>query len=360
VKRLFVLGSVCLSGLLQAQGVSVVSGVVRDESGAPIREALVSIDPDSLSLRARTSADGQYRVFAVPRGQFEVRVVRIGYRPLSQVLDVNAEAVTFDVTLRAVPIQLDEVTVRVARPGLYGRVMSRGIELLPHEPTPVRAANIQVLNEPFQVKSGADGRFSIPQLPVGPHALMVTIDKYVSRLVPITVPPEGGVEITITLDSLYATYQFRDDAIKREISKRQRDAVNPATFVSAHELDSDAKDLRDALRFAPSTLSRGISFMDLTVPSGEEPSARRGERTVVRSARQVIYIDGVVTTLKLQDLKLQEMSVAGIEVYPAGSLKAPLSTPGTGGSLGSIEYGTLFSSGSNQVMLIMIWTTRRR
>lgn len=35
------------------------------------------IDPDSLSLRTRTDVEGRYRI-TVPRGRFEVRVVRIG------------------------------------------------------------------------------------------------------------------------------------------------------------------------------------------------------------------------------------------------------------------------------------------
>src|SRR5262245_33396929 len=95
-----VLGIMISARALNAQGPAVVSGVVRDETGAPVREALVAIDPDSLSLRARTSADGQYRI-TVPRGRYEVRVVRIGFRPFSQTIDVNSESVTFDVTLRA-------------------------------------------------------------------------------------------------------------------------------------------------------------------------------------------------------------------------------------------------------------------
>ena len=56
---------------------SALSGVVSDENGAPVREVLVVIDPDSLSLRTRTGVDGRYRI-TVPAGRFEVRVVRMG------------------------------------------------------------------------------------------------------------------------------------------------------------------------------------------------------------------------------------------------------------------------------------------
>jgi hypothetical protein len=358
LKSLFVSGALFLAGLVQAQGVSVVSGVVRDENGAPIREALVAIDPDSRSLRARSSADGRYRIFAVPRGQFEVRVVRIGYRPSSQIIDVNTEAVTFDVTLRAVPIQLDEVTVRVARPGLYGRVMSRGIDLLPHEPTPIRGANIQVLNEPFRVKSEPDGRFSIPELAIGAHSVMVALDHYITRIIPVTIPQEGGVEITITLDSLYADYQRREEDEKRLIGWRVRNSTSPATFLSAHEIDPASKDLREALRFAPSVLGRGINVMDPIV-------------------RPIIYVDGLRTELDFNNLKSNDLPrIAFIEVYPANTLTDELSLPGSGFNHGSIADGRLFGSGQraggsfsgrttarsrgNVALIILIWTTRAR
>lgn len=350
---------VCLSSAsAMAQGVSVVSGVVRDEAGAPVREALVSIDPDSLSLRARTSADGSYRIFAVPRGRYEIRIVRIGHRPFSQIIDVNAEQVTFDVQLETVPIPLDSVTIRVSRPGLYGRIMSHGMELLRHEPTPVRAATIQVLNEPFRVKSDAEGRFSIPQLAIGAHSILVALDHYVTRLVAVTVPPEGGVEITVTLDSLYAEYQRRDEVQKREIAWRVREARHPSTFVSAHELDPEAKDLRQALRFAPSVLNRGINVMDPRV-------------------RPVIYLDGQRTNLHFTDFKADDIAqFAGIEVYPNNTLADALSVPGSSANIGWLDDGALFGGGQraagsfsnrttarsrgNTTMLIMIWTTRRR
>lgn len=351
------LAFVGISTSLGAQ-VSVVSGVVRDENGAPIREALVAIDPDSLSLRARTGVDGRYRVFAVPLGRYEVRVVRIGHRPLSQVIDVNAEQVTFDAVLRTVPIPLDNITVRVTRPGLYGRVMSSGIELMPHQPAPIRAANIQVLNEPFRVKSDGEGRFSIPELAIGSHSILVALDHYVTRLIPVTVPPEGGIEITVTLDSLYADFQRRDEDEKRLIGWRVRNAVSPATFLSAHEIDPASKDLREALRFAPSILGRGINVMDPRL-------------------RPIIYIDGQRTEWDFTNLDSEDLGrFAFIEIYPPNTLTDELSVPGSGFNHGSIEDGRLFGDGQraggsfsgrtanrtrgNGALLIMIWTKRGR
>lgn len=350
------LGAMVAANALQAQGPAIVSGIVRDESGAPVREVLVVVDPDSLSLRTRTAADGSYRI-AAPAGRYEVRVVRIGYKPQSHTINLTGSAHELNISLTSVAIPLSTISVRVSRPGLYGTIVSRGIELMPHAPAPVRAANIQVLNEPFQARSDAEGKFSIPELPIGAHSILVALDHYVTRMVPVTVPSEGGVEITISLDSLYAEYQRRDENETRLIGWRLRNATSPATFLSANEIDPASKDLREALRFAPSVLGRGINVMDPKL-------------------RPVIYIDGRRTELHFSDLKPADLAqFAFIEVYPANTLQDEQSLPGSSANIGTIEDGRLFSSGQrapgfssrtavrtrgNTTLLIMIWTTKRR
>lgn len=352
----FIFGFAVATGALQAQGSAVVAGVVSDENGAPVREVLVVIDPDSLSLRTRTDVEGRYRI-TVPTGRFEVRVVRIGYKPQSHTITVAEPAHELNITLTSVAIPLSTIAVRVSRPGLYGTVITRGIELLPHAPTPLRGANIQVLNEPYQVKTGSDGRFSIPDLPIGAHAILVALDHYITRMIPITVPPDGGVEFTIQLDSLYAEYQRREERQTREIGWRLTRASSPATFIPAHDLDPEAKDLRQALRYAQSVLTRGINLMDTRI-------------------RPVIYIDGERTELQLSDLKAEDIArFSGIELYPPNTLEDALSVPGSSANIGSLDDGRLFSGGQrargfsnrtsvrsrgNGAYLIMIWTDRRR
>lgn len=348
-------GIVLSAGALGAQGTSVVSGVVRDESGVPVSEALIVIDPDSLSLRTRSGADGRYRVTA-PTGRYEVRIVRIGYKPQSHTIEISGSGVELNIQLQSVAIPLATIAVRVSRPGLHGVVVTRGIELLQHEPRPLRDATIEVVNEPYRVKSGADGRFSIPELVIGSHTIIVTLDRYATRMVPVTIPPEGGVELTFTLDSLYADYQFREQQIYRDISSRIRQAESPATFVSAHELDPDANELRDALRFSHSVLSRGINLMDTRL-------------------RPVIFLDGrrMPEGMMLQDFTPDDIATfAGIEVYPGNTLKDGSSIRGSGDNVGFLD-GSLFvgrgASGrgrtpvrdrGNSNMLILIWTTKRR
>jgi Carboxypeptidase regulatory-like domain len=347
------LGFVCTAGTLQAQATAVVSGVVRDEVGRPIPEALVVIDPDSLSLRARTSAAGRFRISGVPSGSYEVRVVRIGFRPHSRRIEVAGRELEFEVELSSVPIPLDTVAVRASRPGLHGLVVTRGISLLPHEPRAIRGAQVEALNTPHTVRTGADGRFSMPQLPAGAHAVFVTLDGYVTRMVPVTVPYDGGVEIMVTIDSLYAEYQRWDEADTRSIGWRVRRATSPATFVPLHDIDLDAKDLRDGIRYSYSLLSRGL---------------------VIRGG--CIYLNGKPRTeLELQDIDPED--VVALEVYPPGTLQDPdrlppfpIGTPcerlwGTSAldkqaSRGRAQSRVAMRARGNILIAIVVWTRGRR
>jgi hypothetical protein len=97
----------------------------------------------------------------------------------------------------------------------------------------------------------------------GAYSMLVRIDRYQSRIVSAYVAPEGGVDLNIVLDSTIADWQRREDMEMREISRRIREANNPSAFVSAAELTGPANmTLKDALREAPSTLSRGLLVKD--------------------------------------------------------------------------------------------------
>ena len=337
---------------LHAQGTTAVSGVVRDETGSAIREALVVIDPDSLRLRTRTDTAGRFRIASVPSGRYEVRVVRIGYRAHSRLIDVTGRELEISVELRSVPIPLDTVAVRASRPGVYGLVVTRGISLLPHEPRPLHVARVEALNEPHSAITGTDGRFGMPQLAEGAHSVIVSLDGYVTKIVPVTVPPDQGVEITVTLDSLYAEYQRWDEDQLRGISARVRRAINPAAFVPMQEIDPEAANLRDALRYSYSLLSRGL---------------------IIRQG--CIYLDG----RPRPDLALQDIStegIQGIEVYPPFTLQdgwnlAPINplTPCGGVTGGPFPAAvgrrtsanrTLVRERGNAAQIIMIWTKARQ
>jgi hypothetical protein len=267
-----------------------------------------------------------------------------------------------DVTLelQGIPIPLDTVAVRATRPGLYGLVVTKGIALLPHAPRALQGARIEGVSTPHNARTDKDGRFSMPQLPPGSHAVLVTLDGFVTRMVPVTIPYDGGVEITVTVDSLYAEYQRWDEDQKRGISWRTRRATSPAAFVPLHEIDIEAKDLRDAIRYSHALLSRG-----LVIPGG------------------CIYMNGKPRTeLALTDIDPKD--VDALEVYVPGTLEDndrlppfPIGTPceflwgnsaaqssrGRAPSLGAVRNpGTApprHRGRGNIMIAIVIWTRGR-
>jgi hypothetical protein len=363
------LGIVFGTTAAHAQGTAVVSGVARDEAGAPIREVLVSIDPDSLALRTRTGADGSYRI-TVPTGRYEVRVVRIGYRPQSQTITVTAPATELDFVLQAVSIRLDTVVVRTTRPGLFGTVVTRGIALLPHESRALRGARIEAVNTPHNVRTGADGRFNMPQLPAGAHGVMISLDGYVTRLVPVSITPDGGLEMTVVLDSLYAEYQRWDEDALRGITGRQHRAISPATFISQHEIDPEAKNLRDGIRYSNSLLSHGVVIRSGLGAPGD---------TIC------VYVNGKPRPdVFLQDI--DPVDVEALEVYPRHTLienvglplppfprgsdceKLWMVPPAQVGNRGSTQGGSLFpaprrtmrAAMGNAILTLVVWTRGRR
>lgn len=221
------------------------------------------LDAETAPMRARTGDDGRYRIDRVPVGGHEFQVVRIGFRPHRSRITVSESGAAVDVTLEHAPILLDTIAVRVSRTGIHGIVTTRGISLLPHEPRPLRGAIIEVLDTPYRTTTGADGRFSIGAAREGAYSLLVRVDRYQSRVVPAYVPPDGGVEMNIVVDSTIADWQRREDTELREISRRIRMANNPSAFVSAAELAvPEGTTLKVALREAPSTLSRGLLVRD--------------------------------------------------------------------------------------------------
>jgi hypothetical protein len=325
-----------------------VSGTVRDETGQPVRDALVVIGAESEApLRVRTSGEGLFRFLRVPVGRRDLQVVRLGFRPHRAFIDVIERGIELAITLERAPVLLDTIAVRATRPGLYGVVATRGMELLPHAPRPLRGAIVEVIDQPYRATTDVEGRFRIEQLREGSYSLLVRIDRYQSRMVSVYVPPEGGVDVSIVLDSTVAEYQRRDDFLLRDMSRRLREASNPSALVGLHELVApEGTTLKDALRVAPSALSRGLIVKDdvtcLYVNGDPRPGLIASD--ILASEVQAVELYGTMA---------RGNTIGPPKPWLLGTFcgTGPYQGPGRNGGR-SVSY--------NIARVLVIWTKRRR
>ncbi len=95
-----------------------LTGLVTDAgTGNPIPSAQVSVD--ALALRTLTAADGRYTLTVATTGsatlEVVVRVVALGYAPMTRTVRVGAEAVQADFALEPGAVSLDELVVTADR-----------------------------------------------------------------------------------------------------------------------------------------------------------------------------------------------------------------------------------------------------
>lgn len=116
---LLVAGATAVTAAAQAGAPGVISGVVRDSRGAPVRGAIVGVH--GTTLYAQSDAAGRYRLSPVPAGQARVRAAAIGYVPGSATVAVPAgDSAVADFALEPSPLELtplDVVSTKIPRFG---------------------------------------------------------------------------------------------------------------------------------------------------------------------------------------------------------------------------------------------------
>src|SRR5690348_14614543 len=79
-----------------------IDGVVSDTNLAPLHAAFVSIL--GTAVRVGTGPNGRFRITHLPAGEYLLVVKRVGYRPVSSVIDVEAsDTLRVSYTLAEVP-----------------------------------------------------------------------------------------------------------------------------------------------------------------------------------------------------------------------------------------------------------------
>ena len=109
----------CLPAVMAQSGRGVITGVVKDSSGAvvPGAEVVVTNMDTGVAFNSQTTEAGVYRIPYIPPGKYKAAVTLAGFKTaLRENIEIHVtEAVTVDFTLEIGQIS-DSVTVSTAAP----------------------------------------------------------------------------------------------------------------------------------------------------------------------------------------------------------------------------------------------------
>jgi hypothetical protein len=104
---------------LAAQSTGKIEGRVRDQAGAPIPNAQVTIIGSAFS--AQTNPQGYYFINNVPSGTVAMRAAFIGYRAVRAegIRALGGQTITQDFALQASTIELDPIVIQTTQPSRW-------------------------------------------------------------------------------------------------------------------------------------------------------------------------------------------------------------------------------------------------
>lgn len=241
--------------VFQGQGVATVRGTVTNESGRPLEQAQVTLDPQGASRQVRTDRDGRFSFLGVPQGAHTIRVTRVGFTPETRQIEVTSGDVSVDFVLRRLSV-LDTVAVTAKRTGLHGSVISKDSLL------PVPGARIEIIGARKADSTNSSGTFNFPELKPGTYIVRIKHPFFESRNFGVTVPIDGGTELDVVVERGRVSRDQHMDQFYREMDTRLTSRGVNSAFVTREELRGREKMTLDAaVQFAPEFAKRSLIIM---------------------------------------------------------------------------------------------------
>ncbi|HEY4139748.1 MAG TPA: carboxypeptidase-like regulatory domain-containing protein [Casimicrobiaceae bacterium] len=258
VKRIFLNGIAIVAALLVAQSSAFAqNGEIRsrvlDEAGAPIPD--VQIELGTTQRRTLSDDDGSFLFPNVPAGSYSVQFRRIGYQLLTLKVDVAARASAApSVVMVAIPRVLDSVRIFEKQNGLRytGTVLDE-------RSAPVAGANVIVPGHARELRTDAEGHFSVVGFRTGTVMARVRKVGYVAELHAIQLDRERmdtirlrRLETNLTPVQVLARSGFGKDSFAyRDLDQRMRWKSEQSYVVSRAEFDKQGTtDLANAIRYS--------------------------------------------------------------------------------------------------------------
>jgi hypothetical protein len=182
---------------------ATLAGVVRDSTGAPVADVIVSVGRTRLG--ARTSAGGWFTIESVAPGDYTVRFERLGYGGATFAWHARAgERTEIAIELSPVARDLDTVVVQgkassSSHPRGHAEVLGIVVD---SAGVPLPDVQGQVIGSGRFAAPGGDGQFLFPELAPGSYLLRIRRLGFVPQTIPIAVGEDGSHSLAIRMSAL--------------------------------------------------------------------------------------------------------------------------------------------------------------
>jgi Carboxypeptidase regulatory-like domain len=333
---------------LHAQGVQaptpatrVIRGVVRnaaDQSVVP--SATLDLAGPRFSRRVRSDEAGRFHFGQVPNGSYRLLVLRVGFAPLRQDVQVGESDADVTVVLTSEAESLNAIVTKANVTAIYGGIGAVGPSTNAQGEktmTAVAGATVQVLGARKQVQTDSLGLFFIDVGKPGRFLVRVTSPGLATQLYTVDVPRNKAVDASRLLDSARTEPPNGRAFLWNEMDRR----INMRTMNSA--LVSGAE-LRE----------RGGSFIDAV--QGTKSMSSKGMRI---GAETCVFIDGLPKpNLSLDAMRIED--VEAVELYAAnGDITQLLKSSWPGAPCGQTNrYVPTDNRAIPVAKWVVVWTSR--
>jgi hypothetical protein len=269
---------------------SELAGVVRDTTGAPLRDAEIVLPFVGKSVR--TDSAGAFAVLSVAPGAHDVLFRRIGFTSVQFTwTGIEGQRTNVSITLLPLPNTLDPVRVWANESRSLGSRSTISGIVVDSAGVPVAGADVQLIGAGRSTASANDGTFEFRHVPPGtltlrvrrlgytPAALMVELGDDDQRAVSLRIRRlvQTLDAVTVTAESGYGA----SDAAWREFDLREKWRSNSGGAVSI-----GPKRLQEAGKMPLDFLL--LSYQD--AQPGRSPSRLTGLQCVLENGIQARYI----------------------------------------------------------------------
>ncbi len=234
-----------------------VTGRVSDPDGAPLAGVTVRLTREDETLVTRTDNAGRFRYTGLRDGRWTLTVMRIGFTPVSEVIQLTIDGEYREIVLQERPTQLDSVLVSARWTGV------RGVVYDARQLAPLADARIQLLGTDSIVRTDTSGTFAL-EMPRGRTAVVrIERDGFLPALRSADVGTGRYVEFDVPMDT--ANPAPKDYIDMKDLQLRLKMSGTRSVVVSGDDLRrSGALSAKEAYNESRSGLRSGVRIMRTT------------------------------------------------------------------------------------------------